>query len=149
MRPRQSSPISDLRLARFVAWLSALLAWVALGAPKRSPSEQRRGSRYGGVTITRLRHAVRHIIILHAAKLLPRRPRHVWRNFALSGLRCRKGRCTQRVAAGVWLRRRLNVKAARSRKCFIFSRSCAIATQSPRRSPRVGAVDLRVFSRCA
>lgn len=71
----QPNPIcSEHRLARFILWLSALLAWFAAGALQRSLGSQRHHRRYGALKIETLTQAVRNIIIIRAAQLLNRLP---------------------------------------------------------------------------
>jgi hypothetical protein len=110
MQHRAPILISEHRLARLAAWLGAVLAWFALGAPRQTASQQRHHRRYGGVAIGRLRQAVCNLIIIRAAQLLPERTPRPWRDFASPGFRCRRNGCTNRAIGGVWLRRHLNVR---------------------------------------
>jgi hypothetical protein len=110
MQHRAPILISEHRLARLAALLGAVLAWFALGAPRRTASQQRHHRRYGEVAIGRLRRAVCDLIIIRAAQLLPERTPRAWRDFASPGFRCRRNGCTCRAIGGVWLRRHLNVR---------------------------------------
>jgi hypothetical protein len=91
--------ISNHRLARLALWLLALLAWFVCG---RVGERQRR--RDGEVSLEKIEHAVRNLIIIRASHLLgPRKPmkrRHL----------VRPPRVSLRAVAGSWLRRRLRTK---------------------------------------
>jgi len=65
----QRTPIQH-RLARFILWLSVLLAWFAAGAPHQALASQRHRRRYSALTIEKLTRAVRNIIVIRAAQLL-------------------------------------------------------------------------------
>jgi hypothetical protein len=90
--------ISNHRLARLALWLLALLAWFACGAIAE------RHRRYGEVRIEKLERAVRNLIIIHAAQLLPPRKRRALRHHV------KPPRISLRAVAGAWLRRHLRTE---------------------------------------
>ena len=92
-------PISNHRLARLALWLLALLAWFACG---RIGARHRR--RYSEVSLEKIEHAARNLIIIRAAHLLPPRKRAVRRAPS------KPARTSLRAVAGVWLRRRLRTE---------------------------------------
>lgn len=92
-------PISNHRLARLALWLLALLAWFACGC-----IGERHRRRYGQVSIEKLEGAVRNLILIHAAHLLPARKRKAPRHH----IKHRHVRL--RAVAGSWLRRRLRTE---------------------------------------
>jgi hypothetical protein len=96
---RPPPTISNNRLARLALWLLALLAWFACG---RIGQRQRR--RYGEVSVKKIEHAVRDLIIIRAAQLLTTRKRSARRYHA------NPVRTSLRAVAGVWLRRRLRTQ---------------------------------------
>lgn len=101
MRHQRSRPISEHRLARLIAWLGALLAWLALGACTQERHRHR------NVGVGKLRHAVRAIIIVRAAALFTQRLNRFIRPGVPLSTRARGRRASQRAIAGAWLRRRL------------------------------------------
>ncbi|MGQ0532594.1 MAG: hypothetical protein ACT4OF_07885 [Caulobacteraceae bacterium] len=109
----KSAIISGHRLARLVAWLMAVLAWFAIGAPRKTRAQRRRYPRLGEITIASLRHAVRNVIIMRAAQLLPQSPSRFARpGFAPPGFRRCYARATPRAVTGVWLRRYLYARGS-------------------------------------
>jgi hypothetical protein len=111
----QSTLISEHRLARFVAWLGGFLLWLATGAPRTTRAHQRRHQRYRHIGAGALVRAVRDLVIIRAAQLMPEappstRPRH---DFAPAGFTARVAvPATLRAIAGVWLRRRLKIRGS-------------------------------------
>ncbi|MEZ5958152.1 MAG: hypothetical protein R3C27_13185 [Hyphomonadaceae bacterium] len=97
-----SSPplITNHRLARLAVWLLALLAWFALGG---HGSERQR--RRAETSFTKIERAVRNLIIIRAAQLLPPRTTRPRRRHGFKPPRIRL-----RAVAGVWLRRRLRTR---------------------------------------
>ncbi len=113
MHPTQTPIISAHRLARFIIWLSAVLAWFALGRPARTAAEQRHQARYACLTRTRLLHAVRNVILIRAALLLKlqrRAPAHRRPLNARPGFRRAQRGNHLRAVGGAWLRRKLKVR---------------------------------------
>ncbi|MBC7767872.1 MAG: hypothetical protein H7124_03725 [Phycisphaerales bacterium] len=110
--------MSDQRLARFIVWLMAVLAWCAIGCPRQTRADWRHHQRYGRITHTRLTHAVRNIVIIRAAALAPEpaaakrthQPRFCPAGFRRARIRAR-GSCL-RAWGGVWLRRQLKVRGS-------------------------------------
>jgi hypothetical protein len=64
--------------------------------------------RYRALTITKLTHFVRNLLIIHAARYARHRAQRPWRNFAFTGFQRRHGICRIRAIAGSRLRRILN-----------------------------------------
>lgn len=98
-----SSPpplISNHRLARLAVWLLALLAWFSLGG-QGSDRQRRRAN----ITFDRIERAVRDLILIHAAQLLPPRKAAPRRHHAPRAPRMRL-----RAVGGVWLRQRLRTR---------------------------------------
>jgi len=98
-----SSPppiISNHRLARLALWLLALLAWFALGG--QGGERQRRRA---NISFDKIERAVRDLILIRAAQLLPPRKSKPRRHHALTPLRVRL-----RAVGGSWLRRRLSTR---------------------------------------
>lgn len=95
-----SSPpiISNHRLARLALWLLALVAWFALGG-QRSERQRRRAN----ISFDKVERAVRDLILIRAAQLLPPRKAKPRRHNAPKPPPVRL-----RAAGGVWLRRRLS-----------------------------------------
>lgn len=110
--------LTDHRLARLAAWLMAVLAWFALGAPLRSVAQRRHYERYGNVDLHKLRRAVRGIILIRAARFMPARAPLVQRDYAPRGFRRRSPRVTCGGAAGAWLRRRLRTHGSLARQAL-------------------------------
>lgn len=107
MHRSQSRPISEHRLARFTAWLAALLAWLALGVC----GEGRYRRRQFGIGV--LRRGVRNLIIVHAAKLIaPPKPSRLIRAGVPFIVCARRRRGRLRSIAGVWLRKRLSTRGS-------------------------------------
>lgn len=92
-------PISNYRLARLALWLLALIAWFACGC-----IGERQRRRYGHLSIERLERAVRDLILIHAARLLPPRKQSARRHHV------KQPRVLLRAVGGVWLRRRLRTE---------------------------------------
>lgn len=98
-----SSPpplISNHRLARLALWLLALLAWFAIGG-KGSDRQRRRA----GISFDKIERAMRNVIIIRAAQLMPPRKLKPRRHHAHKPPRMRL-----RAIAGVWLRRRVRTR---------------------------------------
>ena len=96
-----SSPpplISNHRLARLALWLLAMLAWFVLGG--QGNDRQRRRAE---ISFDKIERAVRNVIIIGAARLMP--PRKSRRHHVRKAPRIRL-----RAIAGVWLRRRLRTR---------------------------------------
>jgi len=92
-------PISNHRLARLALWLLALIAWFACGC-----IGERQRRRYGHVSIENLERAVRDLILIHAARLLPPRRPKARRHHV------KQQHVSLRAVAGAWLRRRLRTE---------------------------------------
>lgn len=103
MQTPHTRTITPHRLARLTAWLLALLVWFACGGA--GPARHHR--RYGHTSIETLRAAVRAVILIHAASLLPKHTQRRPRNSARSGMNWRHNPMTLRAVAGSCLRRRL------------------------------------------
>jgi hypothetical protein len=109
MRTTQPPTLNDNRLPRLIIWAKAMLLWAAavmLGeriAPRRHLRQRSRA-----LSITKLTHLVRNLLIIRAAEVVRHRPPAPWRNFAPAGFLHRRGRCRLRTIAGSRLRRLLN-----------------------------------------
>lgn len=98
-----SSPpplISNHRLARLALWLLALLAWFVLGG-QGSDRQRRRVD----ISFVRIERAVRDLILIRAAQLLPLRKSKPRRHHAPKPTPVRL-----RAVGGVWLRQRLSTR---------------------------------------
>lgn len=98
-----SSPpplISNHRLARLALWLLALLAWFSLGG-QGSDRQRRRAN----ISFDKIERAVRDLILIRAAQLLPPRKAKPRRHHAPCAPRIRL-----RAVGGVWLRQRLRTR---------------------------------------
>lgn len=95
------SLINPYRIARLVAWLSAMLAWaMSVLYAHASPSRRRIRQRYGFLSLGRIERLVRALIIVRATELTRLRARPGFRgarNAAARGFR-------RRTAPGAWLR---------------------------------------------
>ena len=108
MQTQRPRTITPHRLARLTAWLLALLVWFACGGG--GPARHHR--RYGHASIETLRAAVRAIILIHAASLLPKWVQRQPRNSTRSGMNWRHNPTTLHAVAGSWLRRRLYARGS-------------------------------------
>lgn len=132
MRPRSDILPSPSRLARLIAWLLAMLNWVA--GPRRPG---RRLARFAWLTSDVLVHAVRNLILIRAAGMLAPREPPARRNYAPPGFRRRLNpRALRRAAGGVRLRRAVPLKA-----------SCAELTAALRSLDRIAARIARYLTR--
>lgn len=109
--------VSNHRLARYLAWTGALLAWFARGQPARTRADARHQRRYGHLGIAALTRFVRNVIILRAIQLLcPYASVSARRRIerpAATPFGCKLGRSPRRRLrpfAGGWLRRQLKVR---------------------------------------
>jgi len=106
MRQQRSISFSEHRFARLVAWLAALLFWLASGAPTKRHGHRRRRH----VSLNALRRALRNLILIRAAQLLPRHDTRIHHVAAPAGFRLHRKRCTLRACGGAWLRRHLRAQ---------------------------------------
>lgn len=101
------SPTSNInRLARLIIWAKAMVLWAAAALLGEQICKRRHiRQTYRALSITKLAHLVRNLMIIRAAEFLRHRPTRPWRNFAPSGFRRRRGPCRLRTIAGSRLRR--------------------------------------------
>lgn len=85
-----------------VLWAAAAL----LG--ERITNRRHIRQRYRALTITKLTHLVRNLLLIHAAPFARRQSVRPWRDFSPSGFQRRRGMCRLRAIAGSRLRRALN-----------------------------------------
>jgi hypothetical protein len=104
---RTSQPINARRLARLIVWAQAMIVWAAaamLGDWRPHRRHIRR--RYGALSLTKLTHLVRNLLIARVAQLVRRRrPPLPWRDFSQPGFRRQRRRTALRAIGGSRLRR--------------------------------------------
>lgn len=111
MQQRPSSAPSAHRLARFIAWLGAVLAWLALGAPCFTAAQRRHRQRYGHLDAGALTRALRNLVIIQAAQFFSdRNSTRRYRFRPPAGVRRDARKQTLRAVGGAWLRRKLRVR---------------------------------------
>ncbi len=108
--PRQ--PISSHhRFMRLCAWFGALLAWFARGALCATPADRRHTARYQRVRVGHLVCALRDLIVIRAAQMMPPRSPRAPINYAAPGFARRiAGSPSLRTILGSDLRRRMKVR---------------------------------------
>jgi len=109
MRTTHPPTFDRNRLLRLIVWAKAMVLWAAAALlGERIATRRHVRQRYGALTITKLTHLVRNLLIIHAAQFLRQQPVRPWRNFAPTGFQRRRGVCRLRAIAGSRLRRVLN-----------------------------------------
>lgn len=106
MRQQRPAPISEHYLARITTWLASVLLWFVRGAPLKRSGHRHRDN----IPITKLRRAVRDIILIHTAQLLRAPEPRPFRDSAAKGFRLRRKRLQLRACGGAWLRRQLRAQ---------------------------------------
>jgi len=96
-----------------------LLLWFVRGAPLKRSGHRHRHH----IPITKLRRAVRDIILIQAAQLLRTPTPRPFRAFAPAGFRLRRKPLLLRACGGAWLRKRL-----RTHGSFIAQAAHLLAT---------------------
>lgn len=109
MRTTHPPTLKINRLPRLIVWAKAMIIWAAAALlGERIANRRHIRQRYRALSITKLTHLVRNLLIIRAAEFARRQPVRPWRDFAPSGFERRLGICRLRAIAGSRLRHALN-----------------------------------------